>query len=110
MMLRFVLLSLFAVAGCATGAPGRETSVTREVRVNQPARLSGLEVTPISVTEDSRCPSGVQCTQAGTIRIAARISDGAGGRNFALTLGVPIRIEGGWTSLVQACPYPTHGT
>ena len=110
MMQRFAfLLSLFAIAGCATSALGPETSVTREVSLNETARLAGLEVTPLSVTEDSRCPSGVQCIQAGTIRIAVRISGGAGGRTLGLTLGVPIRLEGGWTSLIQACPYPVHG-
>ena len=111
MMPRFAFaLLLFTVAGCVTAAPDPDGSVTRQVRLNETARLSGLEVTPISVTEDSRCPRGVQCIQAGTVRLAARVSDRAGGRTLALTLGVPVRLQGGWTSLVQACPYPVHSS
>lgn len=35
-----------------------------------------VSVTPIEVVEDSRCPAGVQCIQAGRIRVKTLISNG----------------------------------
>jgi len=104
-------LALFAtLGGCATQVVATDGSIIRTVRFAETAREDGLQVTPISLVEDSRCPTGVQCIQAGTVRIEARIVDRGGGRTAIIGLGVPARLEGGWVSLVGACPYPVHGT
>ena len=72
------------------------------------ARLAAVDVTPIAVVEDSRCPIGVQCIQAGTVRIRARVTQNGGTRDVTLSLGEPLVVEGGELSLVRVCPYPVY--
>lgn len=103
------LCSLAALAGCATPIDEPDGLVVRTVRMSEAARLAGLEVTPTALIEDSRCPTGVQCIQAGTVRIEARILDPGGARSATLALGVPAALDSGWVSLVAACPHPVHG-
>jgi hypothetical protein len=95
---------------CATTAPTSQSSKLDQVGLGQSARLAALEVTPGNVVEDSRCPTGVQCIQAGTVRIAALIRDRAGYRSAVLVLGTPLQLDGGWASLIQVCPYPRYGS
>jgi hypothetical protein len=78
--------------------------------MTETARLSSLEVTPIRLIEDSRCPTGVVCIQAGTVRVEARVADGRGARTQILALGVPIALSGGWAKLIRVCPYPVHNS
>ena len=67
----------------------------------------GLAAMPVRVVEDSRCPIGVQCVQAGTVRLAVRIEEGGAARETVLTLEQPVRLAGGaFLTLAAACPYP----
>jgi len=36
----------------------------------------GVKITPLEVTQDSRCPEGVDCFQAGTVVVKANVSYG----------------------------------
>lgn len=36
----------------------------------------GVQITPYELIEDSRCPTDVNCIQAGTVRVRARLTDG----------------------------------
>lgn len=40
-----------------------------ETRIDQGGSAFGIQVIPLEIIEDSRCPVGVQCIQAGTVRI-----------------------------------------
>jgi hypothetical protein len=109
MTLRLLLICPLLLPACATTTPrADEDPAVREVRLNATARLGPIAVTPEAIAEDSRCPQGVQCIQAGTVRVEAQIVDRAGSRTAILPLAVPVRLAGGWVSLVQACPYPVH--
>ena len=105
------LLAL-ATAGCAATTPPpqgplRDGTVT--VGLGGHARFVGLDVEPLRIEEDSRCPTGVQCIQAGTVRLLVRIEDRSGEREATLTLGKPVALAaGGWLSLAAVCPYPRH--
>ena len=99
---------LIALSGCATVAGDDGDSVS-EVFLGHTARLGPLAVTPMTIVEDSRCPTGVQCIQAGTVRLQARIIDLGPDRSTILDLGVPQPLNGGWVSLARVCPYPVHG-
>ncbi len=111
MIRRFALpCFLFGLSSCATSALPVQESVVREVRLNETARLGALQVTPVAIVEDSRCPTGVQCIQAGTMRIEARVVAPGSIRSAVLALGVPERAGSGWVSLVQACPLPVVGS
>lgn len=108
---RFLLVVLLVgLSSCATTALPVQESVLREVRLNETARLGALQVTPIAIAEESRCPLGVQCIQAGTVRIEASVVSPGSNRRSVLALGIPERIDGGWVSLVRACPLPVHGS
>lgn len=50
-------------------------------------------VTVLSLVEDSRCPSDVQCIQAGTVRIKVKIESGMGIAVQTFTLGETITTE-----------------
>ncbi|HET9428423.1 MAG TPA: hypothetical protein VFO69_08715 [Allosphingosinicella sp.] len=107
-MHRFVAFFVLAgLSACLTPPEGEPT--VRHVRLMETARLGSLQVTPVAVAEDSRCPTGVQCIQAGTVRIQARIVDGGGGtRDQTLSLGVPVDAGGGRLSLIRVCPHPVY--
>jgi hypothetical protein len=107
-----IFVLALAVAGCAATPPpsrGPLRDGTVSVGLGGHARFVGLDVAPLRVEEDSRCPTGVQCIQAGTVRLLVRIADRRGRRDATLTLGKPIALEaGGWLGLAAVCPYPRH--
>ena len=95
-----------AGAGVASPPPIMEGAAT--ARLGGHARLGGLDVVPLRVEEDSRCPANVQCIQAGTVRLAVRI-DARGARSESvLTLGESVPLTGGLLTLATVCPYPVH--
>jgi hypothetical protein len=102
------LLALgLAAAGCAADAraPAGRTAAT--VALGQPARLGTLVVTPLRIEEDSRCPSEVQCIQAGTVRVAVRLAERRARREAEVTLSEPLRLDGGRSlTLAAVRPYP----
>ena len=106
-------LAALVLAGCAAPdarpAPLRDGIAT--VRLGGAARFGHVVLTPVRIEEDSRCPTGVQCVWAGTVRVAVYVADN--GERVAhpiiMTLGEPLPMEGGGgVTLVGACPYPAH--
>jgi hypothetical protein len=71
-------------------------------------RAGPFVVTPVSIAEDSRCPASVQCIQAGTVRLLARIRREGRGSEVVVGLRKPAALGAAWLHLVQACPYPAH--
>ena len=70
----------------------------------QPVQLGRVVVTPMQVTEDSRCPVDVQCVTAGRIVVETRI-DGAGWRQTQpLVLGEPHTVRDVTVTLAEATP------
>ncbi len=62
----------------------------------------GWTITPTALTEDSRCPTDVQCIQAGTVRVSVRI--GSSTSEKVVTLVTPESIPGGQITLVKVTP------
>lgn len=60
----------------------------------------GLNVRPLAIIEDSRCPANVQCLWEGRMRILATVS----GRNTELTLGQSHETPNGVIVFVLASP------
>lgn len=73
-----ILEAINTVERVSAGIGGRATAL-------------GITVTPLAVLEDSRCPIGVTCIQAGTVRIRAMVDGPDGSSEIALTLGEPAR-------------------
>lgn len=71
------------------------TSVTVTVALNESVSALGVSMTPLSVEEDSRCPSDVTCIQAGQVRLNVMTVDGMGTSTTMITLGAtePITTE-----------------
>jgi hypothetical protein len=102
---RLAAIALLALAGCAHDAapPGAEFhSVT--LALEERGKLDYFRLTPLRVLEDSRCPAGTQCIQAGTVRLALRIEDSSR-RQQDLTLAEPFRIRpDAWLILCTVTP------
>lgn len=88
------------------GQEGAEDLVTR---LGQGVSTHRVTVVPHEVLEDSRCPSDVQCVQAGTVRVRATLGSGLGDANQVFELGQPITTETEVVTLVQVQPYPRQG-
>ena len=91
-----LLLLAIVLAGCASGA-GDRASAPRRVDADVPFRLAlgetvaiaggGTTVRFAELLEDSRCPRGVVCVQAGRARV--RLDVGDGGRTLELSTEPP---------------------
>lgn len=63
--------STLPLGGAATSSGA---ALTFNAQLNQTASGAGIEIMPSKVLEDSRCPVGVYCIQAGTVRLQARVT------------------------------------
>lgn len=54
-------------------------------RIGESVYVDGPKVTPLEVLEDSRCPTDVQCIQAGQVRLKVRIDLGSGSQTRIFT-------------------------
>lgn len=109
MILRPALLAL-ALAGCATTpVPGDPSDGIARAGLNQRVYVDGPYVTPLAVVEDSRCPAGVQCIQAGRTRVMVRIDLGSGSEYRELCSDKPLQVADGTLSLVEVTPAAAPG-
>jgi len=69
--------------------------------------MDGLNIRPISLVEDSRCPIDVQCVWAGRVRILAEL--GPDELQREMTLGEPATIGEGRLTLVAVQPAKAAG-
>ncbi|HZF95186.1 MAG TPA: hypothetical protein VEZ20_09985 [Allosphingosinicella sp.] len=103
------LAAAFALSACAS-APAEGGSAAAAaglslVRLGEEVRLGGLGVRALRLVEDSRCPAGVQCIHAGTVRLAVRLSEAGARRETILNLNEPAPLAGGRSlRLVAVCP------
>ncbi len=58
-----------------------------QLSVGGTAAFEGVHITVLEITEDSRCPSDVQCIQAGTVRVVLQTVSGLGTSTDTLALG-----------------------
>lgn len=104
------LIMLASAPGCAAPRAAAETrDGAASAGIGERASFSGATVIPLRIVEDSRCPIGVQCVQAGTVRLAVRIEERGAGAEQVLRLAQPLQLAGGkWLTLAAACPHPRH--
>ena len=98
-----------ALAECAASAdtPPSPGGGTASARLGQRRAIGEVAVTPLRIEEDSRCPTGVQCIQAGTVRLAVRIETRRARRQAVLTLAKPLWVDSGaWLTLCAVTPHP----
>jgi hypothetical protein len=107
--MKLVAAAFIGTGLCACSVPqmhNRTVPSTSTARLGESVRAGSVVVTPVSVVEDSRCPKSVQCIQAGTVRLLARIRKDGRVSETVAGLRQPADIGVGWLHLVRACPYP----
>jgi hypothetical protein len=93
----------------ASSTPAPETPDVAGVRIGEDIEIAGKSVLVERVLEDSRCPRGVQCIQAGTVRVAVIVSDGESLATGTLRLLETARIGGLELVLSSVTPEPVAG-
>ncbi len=78
-------------------------------KLNEAVMFSGATGTVTEVVEDSRCAMGVQCIQAGTVRVKAHFSYGPFSKDVVLVLNQPFSIGGHFVTLTEVEPAKTSG-
>jgi hypothetical protein len=93
----------FAACPAATTTSSMST-VTLEAKIGKTIVAHDFSLTPLSVVQDSRCPTDVQCIQAGTVQVKASLSGGLGQYNATLELNKPFTNEEVTITLVSVTP------
>jgi hypothetical protein len=87
--------------------PEKESTVAR---LNQRILTNGVHITPLEVVEDSRCPTDVQCIQAGTVRAKVRLEGPGGTQIETMVLGSPIAFGNKHVTLMNVNPSKSKST
>ncbi|MES2135090.1 MAG: hypothetical protein V4449_02530 [Patescibacteria group bacterium] len=95
----------------ATSTPNVE--VTRPYGVvtlalGEHALFEDMSIRPISIEEESRCPTGVQCIQAGTVRVKVEVTSAMGTSTNVMTLGKSVTTEAETITFSSATPHPAR--
>jgi|GEM_PF-5933875 len=85
----------------------KETMIT--TKLGQIITVLGVHATITDVIEDSRCPAGVQCASAGTMRVKVHATYGLLSKNIELALGQPFEFHGHSATLESVTPGPVQG-
>lgn len=63
------------------------------IGLNDPVTYDGTTIKAWAVTEDSRCPTGVVCIQAGRVVVALDISSASGSTKSEISVGKTIATD-----------------
>jgi len=112
-----ILAAILPLSACAivpnkgpiVDSPHEVAQQGSTVGLLRPVQLGRVVVTPMRVTEDSRCPVNARCVWAGRTVVETRI-DGPGWRQTQpLTLGEPHTVRGVTVTLVSVMPAQQTG-
>jgi hypothetical protein len=123
----FLLLICFSLIGCTHNTDGyisdTETSITAslgqafDIKVGQVASISSqqLSLTFLSVSQDSRCPKGVNCVWEGNGKVNIQLtSQGQTSDTIELNTATSLPSEATYLSykisLLDLQPYPLEGS
>jgi hypothetical protein len=87
------------------------SAVTKEIKLSETQRVAGAQINPLEIVEDSRCPEGVQCIQAGTVRMRANVTarGDVDPQEVMFELGVPMTVGKDKITLVTVKPNTRAG-
>jgi len=108
-MKAFAALPALALAACATSVVPLHPTGTPTAGFMQTATVGSLQVTPITLVEDSRCPINARCVWAGRLVVKTEIRGGRWREIRDLTLAGPQPIADGQITLVDAQPSKVAG-
>ena len=107
-VLVFTLLAVLAFAGSAAARQG--DTVSLKIGQQRTVKPSKVRIKFLSVVEDSRCPTDVNCIWAGNAKIKVLVSTSRTSREFEINtnLGPQGDQLDGWAiNLVSLTPHPT---
>ena len=93
----------FAPCPTATSTP-TSTAAQMQARIGQATAALGATISPIAVTQDSRCPVDVQCIQAGTVQLRAQVTDASGTTEKMFTLDKAVIVGTRTITLIDVRP------
>ena len=93
----------------ASSTPNIPKAGSFTTTIGKSVSAQGVKITPKKILEDSRCPSGVQCIWAGTVRVEAAVSDASGEATQTFVLNEPLLLAGEKVTLTEVAPYPASG-
>lgn len=95
----------FALCPAATSTDALSPDIVLvTAMVNQSASAPGVKITPLQVTEDSRCPLEYTCIQMGTVKMRAQVATAAETNIFEFILGVPVIVGQNYVTLTDVSP------
>ena len=98
-----LVLAALPLAGCAT-LFHHGGSAVQQLKLGQSGDFGPVDLTPISVEEDSRCPVGTQCIWAGQVRVKVLVEPAGADHAVFATLGQPMGVDGGTLLVEQVTP------
>ncbi len=79
------------------------------LRVGETVRFPDLSIELLRVFDESRCPTGVTCIWAGTLKADVAILSGMGKSTATIELGKSLTTEAETITFTSALPYPKQG-
>ena len=79
------------------------------LEMGKAAEFPHVSITPLTVTDDSRCPEGVQCIWAGTVKVNVKVVEESGNFTSVIELGQTITSLTSEIALVSVEPVPKVG-
>lgn len=101
-----LVLAALPLAGCATFF-GEAESPVHTLKLGVSGDFGPVNLTPISIEEDSRCPADVQCIWAGQVRVKVLVEPAGANYTVFATLGQPMGVDGGTLLVEQVTPQRT---
>src|SRR3989344_2302145 len=94
-----------------SGQENAEQADAREfnVKINESRGIATLNITPVQVIEDSRCPEDVTCIQKGTVRVRAMVTSPNGETEEIFELDKTNSIVGRQITLKEVQPEQMSG-
>lgn len=86
------------------GSASSHAIVVLDAHLSQTVNALGASIKPLSVVEDSRCPTDVQCIQAGRVVLKAQITTANGTTIQNFILNTPLVVDNQKMILVSATP------
>jgi hypothetical protein len=88
---KYPIIGIFSIYGAVQKASSpAQTSATLQLGVGQSASGVDVTLTPLEVTDDSRCPKNVNCIWAGTVHVRTRVQAPSGTSELTFELGKAI--------------------
>ncbi|HEX7724886.1 MAG TPA: hypothetical protein VF438_04080 [Candidatus Paceibacterota bacterium] len=104
----FTVTDSFRKLSPTTPPPGTQTSATLHASIGQSVTGLSVTVTPLEVTDDSRCPQGVACIWAGTVHVRTKVKNEVGTSEVTFELGKSITLGAENIALTVVSPAKTQ--